>query len=815
MQDKQHKSEWPYYARKITQYLAFSIFLYLLLFLDPLTERDLSANVFLRMSPLSAIGAMMAAKVFILKYWPALAVLLLTIPFGRFFCAWICPLGTTIDITDRSLIGFRRKSQKTIYDGRKFKYYLLAFLLFSLLFTQQCAGWFDPLSIATSVYSISIHPYVVNFINGLFGYLGAIPLIGYLFAYIHKFILTVLFAHHAPFFRAHGILLAVFILLISFGMVFRRYWCRNLCPMGAIFALFSDWSLFKRSVSSSCTSCGLCVEKCGMGAISSDGHGTKEGECILCMTCQKVCPENSITFRMKQPAEQRYGIDLSKRAFLVTGLTSAVMAPLLKLNYTKNTNKGKTSLIRPPGAVDEGEFLALCIRCGECIKVCKTNGLHPTLLEAGIEGLWTPKLIPRLGYCDYGCVLCTRVCPSGAIKRLELEEKREVSLGKARIDHNRCIPWVGYARLPELEKRWQDFNCGVCEEVCPVPTKAIHFNTYVDPQQREIRRPFVREDVCIGCGFCEKVCPVLGTSAIVVEGIQPQIKIRSQKESLVKIDNFLPETIGGWKRMLRPHTYEGKEKLYEYINGGAEPYLSYSFIRVSYAEYLKETGKKILLEIWEFGSPEDAFGVFTKDRAGVDINVGNGSALFSNCLYLWNDTYFIKIEPRDGDVLPDEVVFVGKSIIDLIPYKKVSLPVMMDYLPTQNLILESPKFFHKKIILDNIYISDNFIEENVFRLSEKTDAVVAEYKLNAGSLKLMIIQYPDIHTAGLAFDDVVKLWRSWGEKETVEGKIHTFQDKALRYTACLLKSNILCMTFLSPDKEDATTLLKLATERLE
>lgn len=718
MQGKQNKGDWPYYARKIVQYLSFSIFLYLLLFLDPLTERDLSANIFLRMSPLSAIGAMMAAKAFILKYWPAMVVLLLTILFGRFFCAWICPLGTTIDITDRLFTGFRRRSQKHIYDGRKLKYYLLAFLLISLLFSQQYVGWFDPLSIATSVYSISIHPYIIDLIDGLFGYFSAVPLVGYLFAFIHKFIQTMLFAHHAPFFRAHGILLAVFVLLISFGMIFRRYWCRNICPMGGILALFSDWSFFRRNVSSSCTSCGLCVEKCGMGAISSDGHGTKEGECILCMTCQKVCPENSITFGMKQPAEQRYAIDLSKRAFLVTGLTGGVMAPLLKLNYTKSVNKGKASIIRPPGAVDEEEFLALCIRCGECMKVCKTNGLHPTLLESGIEGLWTPKLIPRIGYCDYGCVLCTRVCPSGAIRRLDLEEKREIALGKARIDHNRCIPWVGYARLPELEKRWQDFNCGVCEEVCPVPTKAIHFNTYVDAQQREIRRPFVREDICTGCGFCEKVCPVLGISAIVVEGIQPQTKIRSPKENLIS-NNFLSEVIGEWKRVSGPNTYEGKEKLYEYIDGGAEPYLSYSFIRVSNAEYLKEADKKVLVDIWEFDSSDDAFGVFTKDRAGADINLGNGSALFQNYLCLWSGTFFIKIEPREGDILPEEVIFIGKSIVDLMPYKKVSLPTIMNYLPGQYLLRESPRFFHKKIILDNIYISDNFIEENVFCFSEK------------------------------------------------------------------------------------------------
>lgn len=554
-----------------------------------------------------------------------------------------------------------------------------------------------------------------------------------------------------------------------------------------------------------------------MGAIGNDGQSTKEGECIVCMTCQKVCPENSITFRKKQPKEQRDVIDLSKRAFLITGITSAAVVPLLRLNYTKLSNKGKTSLIRPPGAVEEDKFLSLCIRCGECMKVCKTNGLHPVLLEAGIEGMWTPKLIPRLGYCDYGCVLCTRVCPSGAITRLPLEEKREIAIGKARIDHNRCIPWVGYARLPELKKEWQDLNCGVCEEVCPVPTKAIHFNTHKESEQQEIRRPFVREDVCTGCGFCEKVCPVLGTSAIVVEGIQPQTKIRhislSDKRGLIPslINNFLPETIGEWKRVFGPNIYEGKEKLYEYINGGAEPYLSYSFIRVLNAEYMKKADKRILIDIWEFSSTDDAFGVFSKDRAGKEINIGNESALFDNYLYLWSGMYFIKIEPREGDVLADEIIFLGKSIINLLPYTKTSLPEIMAYLPQEHLIKESPKFFHKKIVLDNIYISDNFIEENIFHLSEKTDAVIAEYKLDTGTdpLKLLVIKYPDNDTARLAFNDILKLWSTWSEKEFQSGTIHTFLDNSSLYTSCLLKDNIIKITFLSANRDDGEILLTL------
>ena len=80
-----------------------------------------------------------------------------------------------------------------------------------------------------------------------------------------------------------------------------------------------------------------------------------------------------------------------------------------------------------------------------------------------------------------------------------------------------------------------------------------------------------------GLRFCEKVCPVLGTSAIVVEGMQPQTKIERQKDSF--ITNFFLETIGEWERVASPNIYEGKDRLYEYIDGGAEPYLSYSFIR--------------------------------------------------------------------------------------------------------------------------------------------------------------------------------------------------------------------------------------------
>ena len=224
--------------------------------------------------------------------------------------------------------------------------------------------------------------------------------------------------------------------------------------------------------------------------------------------------------------------------------------------------------------------------------------------------------------------------------------------------------------------------------------------------------------------FARRSVPVNGRSAIVVEGIQPQVMTR---EIGVLEKDFFPESIEQWKRKERTRVYAGKDKLFEYINGGAEVYLSYSFIQVSTATYIKkDTDNSVKVNIWEFGSPDDAYGVFAKDRAGQGINIGNEASLYDNYLWVWKDKYFISFEPYSGSISPDDVTFIGTSITDNIPSGKVSLPAILRYLPEDGYVQGSSRYFHKKIILDNLYISDRFIDKNVFNLSEQTDAVVAD-----------------------------------------------------------------------------------------
>jgi ferredoxin len=177
--------------------------------------------------------------------------------------------------------------------------------------------------------------------------------------------------------------------------------------------------------------------------------------------------------------------------------------------------------IRPPGAVEEKDFLSRCIRCGECMKVCPNNALHPTYVEAGLEGIWTPVLAPRIGYCEPSCVLCGQVCPTGAIWEITAREKawvgqqtestKPVRIGTAFYDRGRCLPWA------------MATECIVCEEWCPTSPKAIYLRPaeVVDAAGavKQVKQPYVQPERCVGCGACEFACPVQDRPAVYVTSV--------------------------------------------------------------------------------------------------------------------------------------------------------------------------------------------------------------------------------------------------------------------------------------------------------
>ena len=197
-------------------------------------------------------------------------------------------------------------------------------------------------------------------------------------------------------------------------------------------------------------------------------------------------------------------MNFSRRG-LLGSLAAGAVLPLF-LGVRVSAKRLDPSLVRPPGALPEDEFLGRCVRCGECMKVCIGNGLQPTFLQAGLEGMFSPLLLARTGYCEYNCTLCGQVCPSGAIKELSLPEKQQAKMGHVFFDKNRCLPYA------------KGVPCIVCEEHCPTPEKAIQFREATVLNSRGeivvVQQPFVKDELCIGCGICETKCPLPGASAV-------------------------------------------------------------------------------------------------------------------------------------------------------------------------------------------------------------------------------------------------------------------------------------------------------------
>jgi ferredoxin len=345
-----------------------------------------------------------------------------------------------------------------------------------------------------------------------------------------------------------GVSAAILATIVALEFVARRFWCRYLCPAGAMFGLLGHWSLLKRSPNIVCKSCGSCASTCRMGALDTTAGYSPEA-CNLCMDCVDSCPKGIVGFRFQwksrraRRTEQVVGktplvsgifsrqpppspsvaskraprpVDLSRRGLLL-GIAAGVGIPgVVSLVRLVRPSAADPHLLRPPGVGDENTFLDLCIRCGECMKVCPTNTLQPTAFQSGVEGMFSPRLDPRFliekSFCQYDCTLCGQVCPTGAIPRLTAEEKHARPIGKAYFDHSRCLPWA------------EQTPCIVCEEMCPTPEKAIRVLKTItvkdkDGEEVDIQQPYVDRDLCVGCGNCESKCPLPGPAGIRVQRV--------------------------------------------------------------------------------------------------------------------------------------------------------------------------------------------------------------------------------------------------------------------------------------------------------
>jgi len=466
----------------------------------------LPADIYLRLDPLLGMNAVFAAREVIHRALWSLSLIGATLVIGRFFCSYVCPLGASIDLLD-FLFFWKRKRPGLKSDAslRKVKFFLLIIFISAAVVGLSLAFLMDPMSLLTRFYTFFIYPLAITLIDlildllrPLFQGLGWVTL-----SHLHYF---------QSVYYMTAITLLVFGGILFLNRLVPRFWCRYLCPLGALLSLISPLGLFKRRVSEDCNECLRCQKACPMGAVAEDPRGTQRLECIQCRTCAKVCPQNAITFPASLSLGGEYSrVDFSRRGF-VYSLAGGLAVGFVATQTPFTLRQSKHQLIRPPGAIPETEFLRTCIRCGECMKSCLTNTLQPCLWESGFSGLWTPKMDLRLAPCDQNCNVCGKVCPTQAIRSLSLEEKTHAKVGTAILRKEMCLVWA------------QDKLCLICDEICP-------YNAIVFRPVEGYRRPVVIASKCNGCGFCEQRCPVKGESAIVVV---PNGEIRLKEGSYSK-----------------------------------------------------------------------------------------------------------------------------------------------------------------------------------------------------------------------------------------------------------------------------------------
>jgi polyferredoxin len=521
--------------RRLSQIAFLLLFVALLIFTSLRSTSAGTAEIHLRapvrlfflLDPLVAITNALASHALYRGLILCLVILVPTLFVGRFFCGWICPLGTLQhfigNMPSESKRGKQRIDSNRYKRWQTLKYGVLLAGLVAAFFGSMAIGWLDPFSLLVRSIGLSLLPAFNFALRAVITPIEHSPVatvrtIGEsLHTVLQGFVLDFRQAHFAQ----SLVLGVLFLVILAASLRVTRLWCRLICPLGALLGAVSRWSILGlHKDGAACDKCNRCLLHCQGGDDPIGGVPWRKAECLMCMNCVDSCPHASLQFKFFRDEREVASTDVGRRK-AITGLAAgAAIVPLMRANT--GLGKGRHALLlRPPGALDEEAFLSRCIRCGECMKVCPNNSLHPTLDQAGIEGLWTPTLVPRIGYCEPSCVLCSEVCPTGAIWQITPREKgwvvgvgaddHPIRLGTAFYDRGRCLPWA------------EATECIVCEEWCPVSPKAIYVEEadVVDSsgKTKTLKQPRIDPSRCVGCGACEYACPLQDRPAVYVTSI--------------------------------------------------------------------------------------------------------------------------------------------------------------------------------------------------------------------------------------------------------------------------------------------------------
>lgn len=444
-----------------------------------------------------------------LNFIVVIALILLTLVFGRIYCSVICPLGIMQDV----LAHINRKKNKYSYSKAKTmlrSVVLVGFIGAMLAGGTVVASFLAPYSSFGRIAQTLLQPVYIGVNN--------------LLAMAAERMDSYMFYHQEVWVRSMPTLIVAvvsFVIIAALAVYGGRTYCNTLCPVGTVLGFLSRYSWLKVVIDAdACKNCGKCAKNCKSSCIDFKNHTVDYSRCVVCGNCLGNCSFNAISYGHKPTIDKENKIaadyeakktDDGRRSFLIgAGVAMAATALAqekkkvdggLAVIEDKQIPKRHTAIL-PPGSLSAQHLAQHCTACQLCVSKCPNDVLRPS---TELDTFMQPKMEYDRGYCRVECNACSSVCPTGAIKPITLADKSSTQIGHAVLVKKNCISAQGEA------------ECGNCARHCP--TGAIQM-VHINGDEAEPMVPAINESRCIGCGACENLCPSRPFSAIYVEGLE-------------------------------------------------------------------------------------------------------------------------------------------------------------------------------------------------------------------------------------------------------------------------------------------------------
>ena len=456
-----------------------------------------------------------------------IALVALTLIFGRIYCSVICPLGILQDFLARLRPRKNKKVGRYSFSPEVRWLRYPVFVLFVIAMIAGVGSFVALLAPYSSFGRIASNLFapIYEWINNGFAAIAA-KHDSYAFYHVDVWM------HSLPIFIIAVVTLVVLAVLAWIG---GRTYCNTICPVGTCLSFLSRFSFLKiRFDETKCRDCSACTKSCKASCIDFKNHKVDYSRCVVCGDCLESCKFGALKYGTKPlsnsprggedsftsqedtsghaalPPTGGAGSGASRRAFLQSSLLLATTAAFAQQKNKvdggladiedKVAPERKTPLT-PPGSLSARHFAQHCTGCQLCVAQCPNEVLRPS---TGLLTLMQPLMSYERGYCRPECNRCSEVCPTGAIRPITPEEKSSTQIGHAVWVKKNCIVLT------------DNVECGNCARRCP--TGAIQMVPLNPNDELGAYVPAVNEAKCIGCGACENLCPARPFSAIYVEG---------------------------------------------------------------------------------------------------------------------------------------------------------------------------------------------------------------------------------------------------------------------------------------------------------